>query len=186
MKKQHTIMLALLYLLFSATANAQEMPEIPQPTDEHKWLEQFVGEWETVGKTEAGPGAPEMTCTGKITSRMLGGYWVVNEMKGETAGMAMQGLQTIGYDPEKKKYVGTWVDSMMGHMWQYTGSVDKTGKILSLEAKGPSFMTDGKETLFRDVYEFKSKDEIVATSQMQGPDGEWITFMTGTSKRVKK
>jgi hypothetical protein len=57
---------------------------------------------------------------------------------------------------------------------------------LTLEAKGPNFMTGGEETLFRDVYEFKSKDEILATSQMQGPDGEWITFMTGTSKRVKK
>ena len=30
---------------------------------------------------------------------------------GDMGGTTMTAIQTIGYDPEKKKYVGTWVDS---------------------------------------------------------------------------
>src|SRR5690606_19848670 len=101
-------------------------------------------------------------------------------------GMEIEAVQTIGYDPKKKKYIGTYTDSMMSHMWIYEGTVDETGKILTLEAEGPNMMEPGKTAMFRDIYEFKSKDEIVATAQYQDPEGNWVTMMKGTSKRVKK
>ena len=117
--------------------------------------------------------------------RMLGGFWVVSEMKIEAMGTQETALQTIGYDPQAKKYVGTWVDSMVNHMWKYEGTVDDSGKILTLKAEGPNFMVAGKLAKFRDVYEFKSKDEIATSSQMLGEDGKWVTFMTGTSRRKR-
>ena len=98
----------------------------------------------------------------------------------------MDAIQTIGNDSKSKKYVCTWVDSMMNHMWKYEGTVDPTGKILTLEADGPNFLAEGKETRFRDAYEFKSPDHIVATSSMLGDDGKWFTFMTGNVRRLKK
>jgi hypothetical protein len=176
----------LFLLAIGATSPAQEMPEFPKPTEEHKWLEQFVGEWESTAKSEAVPGVPEMTCEGKISSRMLGGFFVVNEMKNNVEGMEIEAIQTIGYDPQKKKYIGTYTDSMMSHMWVYEGKVDETGKILTLEAEGPNMMEPGKTAMYRDIYEFKSKDEIVATAQYQDAEGKWVTMMKGTSKRVKK
>src|SRR5690606_19546068 len=103
----------------------------------------------------------------------------------DAMGQPMNAVQTIGYDPEKKKYIGTWVDSMMHHMWKYEGEVDASGKKLTLEADGPNYLEPGKTSKFRDIYEFKSDDEIATSSQMQGPDGQWITFMTGTAKRKK-
>jgi hypothetical protein len=111
------------------------------------------------------------------------GDWVVSENRGETGGTSMTAIQTIGYDPEKKKYVGTWVDSMTTFIWKYEGTVDESGKTLTLEAEGPNFMAAGKLAKFRDAYEFKSKDHIVATSSMQGEDGKWVTFMTGNLRR---
>jgi hypothetical protein len=116
---------------------------------------------------------------------MLGGFWVLAEMESDMMGMKMLGQMTLGYDEKSKKYVGTWVDSMLNHMWKYEGSLDKTGKILTLEAEGPNLMADGKLTKFRDVYEFKSQDEIATSALMLGEDGKWITFMTGTAKRKK-
>ena len=74
---------------------------------------------------------------------------------------------------------------MMNHMWKYEGSVDDSGKILTLDADGPNFMAAGKLTKYRDAYEFKSPDMIITTSQMLGEDGKWITFMTGTAMRTK-
>lgn len=180
------ILLTLFALVLGGRAAAQEMPEFPKPTDEHKWLDQFVGNWESTAKSEEGPGVPAMTCEGTIKSRMLGGFFVVNEIKTKVEGMEIEAVQTIGYDPKKKKYIGTYTDSMMSHMWIYEGTVDETGKILTLEAEGPNMMEPGKTAMFRDIYEFKSKDEIVATAQYQDPEGNWVTMMKGTSKRVKK
>jgi len=180
-----SICLLSICLLAASLVTAQEMPKMPAPQKEHQWLEQFVGQWTTESEGSMGEGQPKVKHTGTINARMLGGFWVVSEMKGEVMGTQINALQTIGYDTETRKYVGTWVDSMMNHMWKYEGSVDASGKILTLEADGPSFVGGGKKTRFRDLYEFKSKDEMTLTSQMQTEDGKWVTFMSGTGKRQK-
>jgi hypothetical protein len=162
---------------------AQEPPKSIPPQKEHELLKQFVGEWESEMEASPGPGQPPMKCKGSMKSRMLGGYWVVSEVESEMFGMPMKGLQTIGYDPKSKKYVGTWVDSMMNHLWKYSGTVDEAGKTLTLDAEGPSFTGEDKLAKYRDAYEFKAKDHIVMTSSMQGEDGKWVTFMTGSLKR---
>jgi hypothetical protein len=180
--------LTLLFCLFLAAGSslvAQEPPEFPGPVKEHQWLAQFVGEWESESEGTMGPDQPPIKCKGSATTRMLGGFWVISEIKNTMAGATMHAVQTIGYDTAQKKYVGTWVDSMMNHMWRYEGEVDPTGKILTLEAEGPNFMAEGKLTKFRDAYEFESKDHIVATSSILGEDGKWITFMTGQLRRKK-
>jgi hypothetical protein len=157
--------------------------EFPTPQKEHAWLTQFVGEWETQTEASAGPGQPEMKCQGTMSARMLGGFWIVSQWNTEMMGMRVSAVQTIGYDGESKEYIGTWVDSMLNHVWKYQGSVDASGKILTLEAEGPNFMQGGKSAKFRDAYEFKSKDHIVMTSSMQDEDGNWVTFMTGDVRR---
>jgi hypothetical protein len=162
---------------------AQEQPEFPGPEKEHQWLKQFVGQWNTTSKGSMGPDQPPMECSGTISSRMLGEFWVVNEMKADVMETTMTGIQSIGYDPAKKKYVGTWIDSMGHHLWTYEGNVDQTGSKLTLEAEGPNSMAGGKTTQFRDTYEFKSADHILVTSSMLGEDGKWTTFMTGEAKR---
>jgi hypothetical protein len=177
-------LIAVLSLFLYAPLLAQP-PELPGPTPEHEWLQQFVGRWTTEAEGSFAPDSEPMKCKGTIDSRMLGKFWVVNEMEGDMMGEKMKGLQTIGYDAAKKKYIGTWVDSVVGHMWHYEGSVDDTGKILTLEAEGPNLMADGKLTKFRDSYEFASPDHIIARSSMLGEDGQWTTFMTGHSHRVK-
>lgn len=163
----------------------QETPAMPKPAPEHAWLKKFTGEWTTESKATMGPDQPPMQCSGTLTSRPLGEFWVLNEMEGDMSGTTMIGIQTIGYDESKKKYVGTWVDSMTSFMWRYEGSVDPSGRVLTLDADGPNFMGDGKTMKFQDIYEFKSADEILMTSRMLGDDGEWATFMSGTAKRVK-
>lgn len=178
------VWLACVCWCVAAVGYAQEPPKPPAAQKEHVWLQQFVGEWETESEGTI-PGQPPMKCKGTMRSRMLGNYWVMSDLQGDAMGMQMHGVQTIGYDAASKKYIGTWIDSMMDHMWKYTGSVDAAGKTLTLEAEGPNFLQPGKVSKFRDSYEFKSKDHIVATSSMQGEDGKWTTFMTGNVRRKK-
>ncbi len=172
-------------LTFKSISLGQDPPAMPEPSKEHAWLEKFTGEWTTHSKGTMGPDQPTMECNGTLISRQLGGFWILNELKGDWAGSPMTGIQTIGFNDAKKKYVGTWVDSATAYMWHYEGTLDPTGKVLTLQAEGPNFIVAGKLTKFEDIYEFKSANEIAMTSRMLGEDGEWVTFMSGTATRTK-
>ncbi|MCA9241626.1 MAG: DUF1579 domain-containing protein [Planctomycetales bacterium] len=156
---------------------------MPPATPEAKWLEQFVGEWETTGTATTTPGAEPFTCQGTMSCKSLGGYWVVSELVSKTTDKPVTAVQQIGYDPAAKQYVGTWIDSTNSHLWKYQGSKDKSGNVLTLEAAGPNFLGDGKPALFRDVYDFSDPGRMKLSSFMQGESGEWIPFMTSTAVR---
>src|SRR5262245_38245849 len=103
------------YFLATSFVNAQApAPSAPEP--EHAILKQFVGEWTTEAEVVTGPGEPAGKSTGQVTARMLGALWVVSEVSNDMMGTKMEAVQTIGYDPKTKKYVGTWVDSMLNHL----------------------------------------------------------------------
>ena len=75
------------------------------------------------------PGKPAIKSKGTESTRTLGGFWAVSEYKGDFMGTPFAGVMTVGYDAEKKKYVGTWVCSMCDRLSKYEGSVD--GKTLT-------------------------------------------------------
>jgi hypothetical protein len=183
--KLSIVIASLAALLLTAfVAFGADQPEMPQPTKEHEWLKKFAGEWNTVTEIYMEPGKPPMKATGTETAKMLGGFWVVGENKGEMMGAPFTGMMTFGYDPQKKKYVGTWVDSNTSMLWQYLGTVDGSGRILTLETEGFCPM-EGKVCQFRDTIEFKSDDQRVMTGERQSTDGKWTKMMTVTATRKK-
>jgi hypothetical protein len=98
--------------------------------------------------------------------------------------MKMNWILTFGYNPEKKVYVGTWIDSMTSQKWEYEGSVDKAGKVLSLTTRGFCPM-EQKMCNFRSTVEFKSDDVRVLTEKKEMEDGTWATVVVSTSTRKK-
>ncbi len=171
--------------LLAGNLTALAQPPQQKPEKEHKWLEQFVGTWDSKSEASMGPDPAPLKGEGTMTCRNLGGFWLHNEMKVTMAGASVTGIQTIGYNAKKKKYVGTWVDSMSDFMWHYEGTVDEAGKKLTLNTEGPNHQGGGKLSKYRDAYEFKSADVVIATSEMLMDDGKWVTFMTGTMTRRK-
>jgi hypothetical protein len=182
--KRIQIAAVVLSLFIAVGAAAQEMPEMPKPQKEHEWLRQFAGTWENEGEATP-PGQPTVRFNGTETTRMLGGFWMISEGKSEMMGVMGESLLTMGYDPEKKKYVGTWVDSMNSHLWKYEGDLDATGKILTLNSEGPCPFKGGKLTKFKEILEVKGPDQKVFTSSYQEDDGSWVKVMTMTSRRRK-
>jgi hypothetical protein len=174
----------LMLAVFSGVAVGQDGPKLPAPQKEHEWLKQLVGEWETETEAVMEPGKPPMKCKGRETVRSLGGFWTHAELTGDMMGTPVTGFMTLGYDGRTKKYVGTWVCSMDGHLWKYEGTLDASGKVLTLETEGPG-MT-GKLAKMRDVIEIKDKDHKVLSSYALGDDGKWTQFMTLTAKRAKE
>jgi hypothetical protein len=93
---------------------------------------------------------------------------------------------TLGYDPQKKRFVGTWVGSMMTWLWIYDGSLDAAQKVLTLSSDGPDFKVEGKLAKYRDVIEFKNDNHRVLTSHVLGEDGKWNQFMTAHYRRKEQ
>jgi hypothetical protein len=181
-----SLIAAALALTIAATAvRAQEPPQFPKPQKEHEWLQQFLGEWEMDSECMPIAGQPPFKSKMQEKVRSIGGFWVMSEGEMEMMGMKSSIVMTLGYSPEEKKYIGTWTDSMQPHMWHYEGSVDATGKILTLEADGPSMLKPGTTAKYRDVTEFKSKDERVFSSYIQNEKGEWVKMASGIAKRKK-
>ena len=167
-----------------STQNTSACKEMPGPVKEHQLLQKFVGEWESEGEAFMAPGQPPTKLKGVESSRLIGGFWFVAQIKSTVADFPYEQILTIGYDPAKKKYIGTVVDSMTSHIWQFEGTFDVTGNILTWETEGPvpSPQTPSK---FREVTELKSLDHKVFTSSILGPDGSWNTIMAINIRRKK-
>jgi hypothetical protein len=150
-----------------------------QPQPEHDWLQQLVGEWEMEAESVTGPGQPPAKSKGFERVRSLGGLWVVCEGQGEMPGGGTANMiMTLGYDPRLRRYVGTWVGSMMTNMWVYNGTTDPAGRVLTLDTEGPDFASGGDKTArYQDVIEIVSEDHRTLTSRTPGPDGKWVEFM---------
>lgn len=158
----------------------------PELTDEHTWLMQLKGDWTFEGDCEMGPGQPNAMSRGKETFRSVGEAWVIGEMESEMPGGGGVGLgrMTLGYNPKTKRFTGTWIGSMMTHLWIYDGEIDPSRKVLTLNAEGPSFTGDGGMASYRDVIEIKSPDHRTLSSSVQMPDGSWHTFMRADYRRA--
>jgi hypothetical protein len=94
---------------------------------------------------------------------------------------------TLGYDPQKGHFVGSFVASMMTHLWIYErGTLDAAGKVLTLDARGPTFSGDGAMVDYQDIIEWKSDDHRILSSRMRGEDGSWSpVFMTAHYRRKR-
>lgn len=161
------------------------MPKV-ELQKEHHWLQQLVGEWTYENEASMGPGQPPAKFTGTESVRTLGGVWVLCEGRMPTPeGSPATTIMTLGYDPAKKRFVGSFIGSMMTFMWLYDGGLDASGKVLKLDAEGPSFAVEGKMTKYVDSIEIVSSDHRRLTSSFLGDDGQWVQFMTANYHRVK-
>ena len=158
----------------------------PEPTKEHQWLQRLVGEWTFEGECQMGADQPPSKSTGKESVRSLGGLWTIGEGEGDTPdGGACKSIMTLGYDPATKKFVGTFIASVMTHLWPYSGTLDASQKVLTLDSEGPSFTDDGTFAKYQDIIEFITDDHRTLSSQYVGPNGEWIPFMKAHYRRKK-
>jgi hypothetical protein len=150
----------------------------PKPGPEHEMLkDKFVGDWDV---TVAFAG---MEAKASATYKMdLGGFWLTQHFRGEFGGQAFEGRGTAGYDPVKKAYRATWVDSMSPSLLIMEGAFDKDGKRFTETGEAPGM--DGKLTKMKSVYEFKDKDTFVFTMYNVGGEKEQ-EMMKLTYKRKK-
>lgn len=162
-----------------------------KPEKQHEWLKQFVGDWTYEADATMEPGKPPTRMTGTERVSMIGDLWLCADGSMECsggpegpAGVHLTRL-TVGYDPLKKKFVGSWIGSMMPNMWVYEGVLDESGKVLPLMTEGPSFTDPTKLSKYCDTIAMQDADHRTLTSATVGDDGKWWEFMVARYTRRK-
>lgn len=153
-------------------------------TEQHRWLQQLVGDWTYESTVAMGPDETE-TYTGMDRVKALGEFWIVAEGEGEFPGDGpAKMVVTLGYDPRRKRFTGTFIHSMMSYLWHYDGELDGTRRILTLESTGPSMNGAGATARYRDVIEIVSESQRMFSSYALREDGKWHEFMSARYTRV--
>ncbi len=155
----------------------------PEPLPQHKMLAREVGQWEGVMKMYAGgPDAPPIEMPVVETNTLMeGGLWVISEF--ETG--PFKGRGQFGYDPEKKKFVGTWIDNQTMALGILEGTHnDTTGETTYLSTvKNP---TTGKDVSTKQVGKIVDDNHKSFVAYMQADDGKnWDLWMEISYTRQK-
>ena len=164
----------------------QDQPQLPKPGKEHEAMKELEGTWDFVMKHRMAPDAPEVESKGVETCSMVGGFWMVFDIKvpAMVMGMPWHGHGIMGFDPAKKKYVGSFVHNMTPYLSTGEGTMDAAGKVLTMTWEGMDDRT-GKVGKMREVFERKDKDHSVMTMYGPGPDGKETVYFTSTYTRKK-
>jgi hypothetical protein len=151
-------------------------PGMPQPSPEHAYLKKMAGTWDCTMKM--------MGQEGKAVAnyKMLGDFWLIGDFEGDAGGMKFKGHDFMGYDPQKKKYIGTWVDSLSPNAMPMESTYDSSKKVMT--AVGEGINMEGKKAKFKTTSEWKSNDEMLFT-MYEEKDGKMEQSFTIDYKRRK-
>ena len=107
-------------------------------TPEHERLSYDVGVWDaTVKSYMQGPDAEPLVSHGtEVVKLMPGGLWSIADFEGKFGDAPFHGHGQSGYDTMKKKYVGTWIDSMSPSFMTTEGDYEPHAKTLTMYGKG--------------------------------------------------
>lgn len=157
-----------------------------QPTNQHQWLKQFLGKWTFETACDMGPDQPPMKSTGEEEYLPLGDLWVIGSGQSQMPDKSPAfSRTTLGFNPKKQKFVGTFIASMMDYLWIYEGAIDDREIKISLETIGPNFGSpDQKLVDYLDVYEFEGSSRRYLKSFQRSPEGEWKQFMEAVYTKV--
>jgi hypothetical protein len=153
---------------------------VPKPGPEHEILKSEAGVWDASvemmmnGKTEVSKGV-------ETNTMMPGGLWLLSDFKGKFGGMDFVGHGVSGYDTNKKKYVGTWVDSMSTGLAVMEETYDPAKKTMTGTMEGPD--ETGKVVKLKLVTEWKDDNTRIFSMSGPGPDGKDVMMMRITYTR---
>lgn len=142
---------------FSGTTFAQEMSSQEKemmemmmkygtPGEHHELLKKYVGDWNVEVKSWPQPGAEPVTSQATQKNELiLNGRYLKGKFQGMMMGQTFEGMEFIGYDLFKEKYVTVWIDNMSTSFFLSIGTLDESGKVLTETGQMPDPMTGGMQ-----------------------------------------
>ena len=173
---------ALLTVAVVALFAAQQ-PPVPKPGAEHKLLTQDAGTWDAIVES-AEPGKPPTKSKGvEVNTIGCGGLCLLTSFKGDMGGMTFEGSGVTTWDPKKKKYVGSWTDSMSTGLSIGESTYDAAKKTWNGTMEGPDM--SGNVMKARTTTVHSAAGTRVFTIYGPGPDGKEAQMMKITYTRRK-
>jgi hypothetical protein len=150
------------------TGTPQAMPPMPKPGPEHALFKEDEGTWDAVIEIFAAPNAPTMKSKGVETNTVgCGGLCLVTDFKGEMMpGTTFHGHGVATWDPAKKKYVGSWTDSMSQGLAVSEGTWDPAARTMTGWMEGPD--VSGAITKMKSIVEYKGGSRVFTMYDASG------------------
>ncbi len=153
------------------------MPRTPQPTEHHRWLQRFAGNWVGEERLAPPPVGPGGTAIGRLNIRVeLDGFFVVEDYLEERNGRTVfKGHGVFGWDGEQKSYTLYWVDCM-GSVPSSPARGKREGDTILFEA--------GKHSRY--MYKFSGENSMYFKVENSQDDSRtWVTFLEANYQRVQ-
>jgi hypothetical protein len=166
----------------------EEMMEVYEqlavPGAAHRLLATMAGSWATRTRAWMDPDKPPMEGTGRCEQKMLlEGRYLQQEYSGEMMGSKFTGINVIGYDNHKNKYVSTWIDSMGTGIYYFEGAASADGRTITQESsyddpvRGP--------TVWRSVMSIVDDNTVEYDMYLISEDGREEKMMEMTLTRMQ-
>ncbi|MEA2326038.1 MAG: hypothetical protein QOE68_997 [Thermoanaerobaculia bacterium] len=166
-------------------AEMEAMMKAATPGDAHKKLGAMAGTFNAEVKMWMQPGAPPVGGGGVAeNSWALDGRWLEQHFTGNFMGMPFTGVGFTGYDNIKKKYVGTWMDTMTTAMMVSSGTANADGKSYTFTSTMDDPMT-GKSSPVKETVTIVDDDHHTLEMWSPGPDGKMFKTMEIAYTRKK-
>jgi len=112
-------------------AMMEAMAKAAEPGEPHRLLGRLEGTWRVQMRMTVGGETIEGRGTA-LNEMVLGGRFLQSTFKGEMAGQNVIGMGFDGYDNQKQKYIGMWIDTNGTMMMTYEGDGDADGATRTL------------------------------------------------------
>ena len=185
------VVVGLLAASFAVGAGVLTLADTPGAAGrDHLYLE-FL-EWEegtwdaTITQVDPNGGPPKVTHAVQTDRLRACGQWLITElmMVGAAPGAAgsFEGFGILGFEPQAREMVGTWVDSLTDFVGVSKGTVNKNGNQLTLRVPTKDPASGAK---FMSKWVVKKVDANTRELQIfaPGPDGSNVQIVTIRSVR---
>lgn len=160
------------------------MMKMGAPGEQHKWLATFEGKWNINVKSWMDPSKPPETSTGTCESKMvMGGRFLHQECTGSMMGMPFNGMGITGYDNQKKKYIGTWMDNFGTQIMWSEGTETEPGKAITMTSQMEDPMMGPMQ--IREVLRVTNPNQYVFEMYGTAKEGKEAKMMEITYTRTK-
>ena len=135
-------------------------------------LARDAGTWDAEVTIRPAPGAPPIISRGVSRNRMVcGGRWLVIDFSNETG---FEGHGVYGWDPQRRSYVSTWVDSMRSFLVVAVGHHDAERRTTTYHTEATT--PDGRTLRWREETRAVDDDTREFRQLFPGPDGDVETM----------
>lgn len=179
------VVVAVSAISVAAVRPAMLFPqEMPKPTEHHKLLMKSVGKWEgTLTMTMPGMPTEGVAATEEITA--FGPFWTTSRFECDFMGMPFMGSGSMGYDPAKGKYLGTWIDNMSPALAVMEGEMDEESGKLTMHYEAMNQMT-GEMTPHSNVMTMSENAYTLEFYMGEGDDAQHTMTISMKRKMEKK